>query len=579
MIKRLLYGLGVMVAALILMTAPVHASTQDFTITSFTADYYVSRASDNVSEMRVKEKIIAQFPTEYDQNHGILRALPQVYNGHSLELAVQSVKDQNGTDWRYESYTENDNLVLKIGDPNTYVRGQQEYDIEYTMRGVANVPTASQIFWNVNGTQWQQPFGEVIAQVHIPANLAASVQQGTSCFTGMQGSTEASCLVAAHDEGDGKVITIASARELLPGETLSFNIPFANNTFAPYTMSQGRLMSIVLWSLAEVIPSIVALFIVIRAWRHHGRDPKGKGVIVPQYTPPKEVSVLGASHVYKQGFAPGAISATIIDMAVRHYIKIYETGKKPFGGGYKYDLELVKAPTDLRAEENAVLDMIFGGKATPGKRVSLDELSKTLYKQAQKVGSDVEDAMTKAGYFTVNPSKARLPYFIVGGIVAVAGVVFPPYTLGLLPAGIICLIAGVFMAAPTVKGAELKEYMLGMRDYMKLAEAERLKVLQSPHGDLTLKIDVANKGQLIKLYERLLPYAMLFGIEKDWARQFADLYDRPPEWYAGTGTFNAIYFASAMSGLDTATTASFSPPSSGGAGAGGGGGGGGGGGW
>jgi uncharacterized membrane protein len=83
------------------------------------------------------------------------------------------------------------------------------------------------------------------------------------------------------------------------------------------------------------------------------------------------------------------------------------------------------------------------------------------------------------------------------------------------------------------------------------------------------------------LYERLLPYAVIFGIEKGWAREMAPLYQQPPDWYSGSGTFNAVYFASAMSGLSAASTASFSAPSSSGGGgfAGGGGGGGGGGGW
>lgn len=135
------------------------------------------------------------------------------------------------------------------------------------------------------------------------------------------------------------------------------------------------------------------------------------------------------------------------------------------------------------------------------------------------------------------------------------------------------------MVAPTQKGAEAKEYLHGLKKYMKLAEAERLNVLQSPDGSLSEKIDVANKGQLVKLYERLLPYAVLFGIEKKWAQEFADLYEKAPDWYSGTGTFNAVYFAGALTSFDTAMTQSFSPPSSSSSGAGGSGGGGGGGGW
>lgn len=577
--KRILGGL-LLACCLSLSCAPAYAQdTQNFDITSFVADYYVTRDADSVSQMEVHETIIAQFP-DYDQNHGILRAIPENYDGHSLELKIKSVQKEDGSDWNYESYSENDNLVLKIGDADSYVYGRQVYNIAYTLRGVANLPTSSRIFWDANGDQWQQPFGEVVARVHLPTDLATSVNDEVACFTGVFGSAESSCAISKNEESNGEVMTFDTTRQLQAGETLTFEIPFADGTFAPYKMSSQLVRKIIFWSIAGTIPTILALVVMIVLWRRHGRDPKGKGVTVPQYLPPKGISVLGSSMILKQGFAPASVSATIIDLAVRHYIKVYETGKKTFDG-YKYDLELTKKPSDLQSEEKAVIDALFGVSAGVGKRISLDDLKVTeaLYKDAQEIGHDVEAKMTEAGYFAIKPRRARLPYFIVGGAIVAFGFIFPPYTLGLLPAGLIVLVFGFFMSAPTPKGAELKEYLLGIKMYMKLAEAERLKVLQSPRGDLTEKIDVANKGKLVKLYEKLLPYAMLFGIEKDWVKQFADLYERPPEWYSGTETFGAIYFASALHNMNTVTAASFSPPTSGITGAGGGGGGGGGGGW
>jgi uncharacterized membrane protein len=92
---------------------------------------------------------------------------------------------------------------------------------------------------------------------------------------------------------------------------------------------------------------------------------------------------------------------------------------------------------------------------------------------------------------------------------------------------------------------------------------------------------------MIKLFEDLLPYAILFGLEKEWAKQFKDLYVQPPSWYNGTsGTFNSIYLANSLSSFNNVNAAAFTAPSSsdssgfgGGGFSGGGGGGGGGGGW
>jgi uncharacterized membrane protein YgcG len=572
--KRIIFA--IFACALIFGATPVRAGVQDFTITSFVADYYVSRDDAHVSQMAVREKIVAEFPS-FDQNHGILRAIPQSYDGHSLELSVQSVKKANGEPWQYDTSDENGNTVLKIGDPDAYAHGLHTYIIEYVVRGPATFEGGERLFWDVNGDQWPQSFGEVVARVHVPADIAGAVSGKSSCRTGVFGSEESACRVRTEDRGQGKVVTFETTRQLAAYETLTFSVPFAAGTFAPYTLSAEAVWHAVLIGVVIAVPPLVVLWIVVRHWRKYGRDAKGKGVVVPQYLPPKGVSVLGSSALWYQGFQPTAISATILDLAVRHYIKIYETGEKVFGG-YEYDVELVKAPTDLLPEEKRVVTLLFTD-AIPGTRVSLKDLSKKLYEEAGNIGESVDEYMAAQKYFVQKPSKARMPFIVAGVIMIICGIVFIPYTLGLVIAGVVALIGGAIMVAPTHKGAELKEHLLGLKMYMKLAEAERLAVLQSPDGRMTEKVDVADKGQLVKLYERLLPYAVLFGIEKKWAKQFADLYDKPPEWYSGTGAFNAAYFAGALTNLDTSMTQTFSPPSSSSGGAGGGGGGGGGGGW
>jgi uncharacterized membrane protein len=114
--------------------------------------------------------------------------------------------------------------------------------------------------------------------------------------------------------------------------------------------------------------------------------------------------------------------------------------------------------------------------------------------------------------------------------------------------------------------------------------------LQSPEGaeklPLAEQFDPKSPEAKVKLFEKLLPYAMLFGLEKDWAKQFDDIYTNPPGWYQGNwSAFNAGYLVGSLNDFNAASATSFASPSSssgsgfsGGA-AGGGGGGGGGGGW
>ncbi len=578
-----------LIGALSLAAVPVHAqSTQDFTIKSFTADYYLSRDSQRISNLSVTEKIVAEFPS-YDQNHGILRAIPQTYQGHDVGLKIDKVVDAGGTKLSYSTDTSNNNLVLKIGDANRYVHGLQEYDITYHMQNVTQkFKDHDELFWDVNGDQWQQPFGQVSARIHVPADLAGNLQTDKRCYTGTNGSTISDCTIIAAKGDGGALITITTTHSLAATETLTYVLGFTPDTFVAY---QVPLSQILWWAagitILGLVPPAFALRFVIRKWRQYGRDAKGRGTIVPQYLPPKDLSVLGSSEVLKQRFLPASISAQILDLAVRHYFKIYETTeKKLLKDKTSYTVELTKTTTGLKLEEKSVVTMLFGDSPTVGDKVDLSDLSNKLYKKAADLGKSIDTQLANDGYFVRAPQQVFQTYLTWGIVLCVLGFIFPPYTLGILLAGVVVLVSARLMPARTQKGVDMRDYLYGLRDYMKLAEADRLKVLQSPKGELTEKIDVNDTTKLMKLYEKLLPYAMLFGIEREWAKQFADLYnDKQPDWYNGSSAFNAVYFAGALHSFSTASNATFTPPSSSsssgfsGGGAGGGGGGGGGGGW
>ena len=139
----------------------------------------------------------------------------------------------------------------------------------------------------------------------------------------------------------------------------------------------------------------------------------------------------------------------------------------------------------------------------------------------------------------------------------------------------------------TDKGLVLRRYLAGLKMYIGVAEAERLQMLQSPEGAEKVQVNASNEKQLVKLYERVLPYAVLFGQEKKWSAQLGQYYEQvgeQPDWYSGQGAFNAAAFAAGMNSLSSVASSasdysSTSGGSTGGGFAGGGGGGGGGGGW
>ena len=132
------------------------------------------------------------------------------------------------------------------------------------------------------------------------------------------------------------------------------------------------------------------------------------------------------------------------------------------------------------------------------------------------------------------------------------------------------------VADRTIAGLELSNYMEGLKLYIKMAEADRLKFLQSVEG-----AETSNAG-IVKLYEKVLPYAALFGLEKSWMNELSKYYElddvTAPDWYAAGVT--ASTFNSVSSSIRSSTVSSSGSSGGGGGGfSGGGGGGGGGGGW
>jgi hypothetical protein len=145
------------------------------------------------------------------------------------------------------------------------------------------------------------------------------------------------------------------------------------------------------------------------------------------------------------------------------------------------------------------------------------------------------------------------------------------------------VVVGLVARRPlTAKGAETRDHLKGLQVFIEWAEADRIRMLQSPRGAERAPIDVNDPRQMLRLYEVLLPYAVVFGQEKEWAQQLAVLYgaDGSPGWYTGSSGFNAAAFSSGIGSLSSSASASSSTSggSSGGGSAGGGGGGGGGGG-
>ncbi|MFA5070524.1 MAG: DUF2207 domain-containing protein [Patescibacteria group bacterium] len=324
----------------------------------------------------------------------------------------------------------------------------------------------------------------------------------------------------------------------------------------------GRIISSIMLVLYFVSPIFVFIILYFR-WKKFGKDPGKKKTIIAQYEPPDKITPAVMGVLIDEKADLQDITATIIDLAYRGYLKIYEgEGKTLLTRSKKYRFEKLKDfenDSGLKDYEKKLLDGIFGHRDS----VKLEDLKDKFYLKIKEINDSLYEEATALGYFEKNPAKVRAKYILIGTILMVVGsfLLFVPIAWGLM-----ILLFGLAMPKKTPKGAESRWWAMGFKLYLYTAERFRL-------GQVTPET-----------FEKYLSYAMVFQVEKQWAERFQDIYKQSPGWYVSSGHFQTFALASFASNISSNFATSVSsglsshPSSSSGFGGGGFGGGGGGGG-
>lgn len=583
--KRLI--LGILIAGSLLAgsgQAALAAQTDNFTITKFDAEYSLGRDGENRSTLAATWRITAYFPP--NQNHGIAPIFVKKYDNHPTNFSLQSVTDEQGKTLEYNWNGDE----LRIGKKDVYVQGEKTYVIKFTQRDVTkhyDNTGRDEFYWDVIGNEWRVPMENVRVSVKLDESLQAARRGEVFCYVGKQGSRER-CNVS-----DDKSEIVTNVSRLNRREGITMAVGFTSGMFTGYQETLSEKL-IKIWAIVQTIASSLAVILMLLlAWRYRrlfGRYSELKP-IPPEYLPPNQASVMTSAYILKNyevmAVKGSAKVAQLLDLAVRHYIKLYEVRKASFLRSAQYEIEIVKDLKELRTEESEVIRDMFGSSMPkPGQRLNLKKLQNNLSYVARTRDDDTNLKNLARGKYALCEQKLANKRIVQRWAlwVGVIGV--------LLLSPMLLIVAGIVFALSfgwslTDEGLALRRYLAGLKMYIGVAEAERLQMLQSPEGAEKVKVDATDEKQLVKLYERVLPYAVLFGQEKKWSAQLGQYYEQvgeQPDWYSGQGAFNAAAFAAGMNSLSSVASSasdysSTSGGSTGGGFAGGGGGGGGGGGW
>ncbi|MEM7569249.1 MAG: DUF2207 domain-containing protein [Pseudomonadota bacterium] len=625
-----------------------HSACAEEVIRSFVSNVTVMKDGSVI----VKETISVNVE-QREIRRGIVRELPLAFTddrGDTVKASYEVLEVQrNNLSEGYVVETSGDTLRIRIGRPDVLLtRSVQVYDITYrTGRQVGFYETYDEVYWNVTGNGWSLPI--LRSQVRLIPPPGTGFDRVRS-YSGPFGSRSTGA--TRRDNLDGSV-TLTLKQRLNPGDGFTVAGIWPKGFVTPpprYERALDRISALGIWPVAGGYGLLLTYFTTM--WWQKGRDPK-PGPLVPLYYPPVGLGAAAMRYVRKMAVDNKTLTAAILSMAVKRYLIINEQGPNEYflertfrknikltkaervvadalykDGPARFDvgrlnhMRLRKAQGDLKDVlktdyERAYFTLnsgtvILGVLIAIGLLLWLAIASQNAmptiflagwlgvwgfgtYEAVVRTRTSWLMAAKRANIGAILKAIAgSVPLLIMGGGLIIGTVLF----IGLASAPVAALAALIvltciafyhWMKAPTRVGRRLLDEIDGFREYLRVAEQDRMEFHNPP--ELTPE-----------LFEAYLPHALALDVEHEWSTLFEEQLSEAtqvesggvapyrPLWYyaGGTRPFAAGRFSSLIASQFAGSLARASSPpqrssgsafgSSGGF-SGGGGGGGGGGGW
>ena len=271
----------------------------------------------------------------------------------------------------------------------------------------------------------------------------------------------------------------------------------------------------------------VGLYIL---WHRFGRDKPMEMVADYLPEPPDALAPGIAGVLLDESADMEDVLATLVDLARRKAVSITEEEEHGFfrsSTDFIYRRERDDVP--LAPHEAELMQAVFGSR----DEVKLSDLKNKFYKELPALKESMYDAAVEAGFFPRSPDATRGIYYGLGiagiiGSVLVAIVmlvafgdltgaaILPGIGLGVTAIGMVILAR--YMPRKTDLGAETAARWQAFKNYLQNIDK---------YADLE-----AQKG----IWDQWLPYAIAFGVDKQYIRKFEGVDAPAPGWYFPTPT-------------------------------------------
>lgn len=441
-------------------------------------------------------------------------------------------------DYTFQSSWEDGDLTVQWYFPFTS-NSSHTFEFRYTVEGaVRRYEGGDEVWWMAVPEDHDYDIRSSRVTVHLPEGATVNPSDDGEGFVAKSDGVSAQVTVSP----DGRTVTAVSNEVLDPGDFLAVGVKFTPGVVggvkptwqdeydrkADWDASSKPILNLVLGVLG-VLALVGGPLGVYLLWYTRGRDPHVGLAADYLPEPPEDVPPGVAGTLVDEKADLQDVIATLIDLARRGHLTMTEDINKGFAG-LIVNRDYVFAQTDkgwddLRPYEVTLLRQLFGKY----KSRRMSELKNKFYTALPKIRSGLYDAVVEAGYFRASPDTTRKIYSIagiilgaavIGGGVLVSGLfiewvdtIWCP-AVGLAVGAGALAIVGQAMPRKTQKGAEAAARWRAFKRYLQ--EIERYTDLETA----------------TELFERYLPYAIAFNLERRWVQKFARVETTPmPGWY------------------------------------------------
>lgn len=563
----------------LLLTFFILSSSPGLGMEAFVIDHYqvnVTVAENNT--YLVTETLKVEFSQPM---HGIFREIPARYTqpatGKSRSILIDNIMVE-GHPFQVDKNRSGANI--RIGNPDSLVEGIQQYRISYTMDiGRDNISEYDELYLNLIGRQWDTQIRKADFEILFPKPFDTTKYNLTG---GVKGSTDNTFFV---HNAEGRMIKASTTRVLQPFEAVTIRVELPEGYFVgardikdPF---YGRFYLFLLFAL------VLSIFLWFRFGRDdlvvtpveftppEGMSPAETGYIIDGHTDTKDITSLLIYWAEK-----GHISIEELDEKNFrfHKLKPLPPDAKDFEKYFFEDLFKNREQVDTadlkykfaESMSSAKKDVTHFFRKNPEQRIfttaslwargaiSLLILliaGLTAWKLAFEASGDRGPGLIAAifgglavmiatliiqvildKWHTIGPFKrifslaAVILALLILTIIAlsVAGNI-PKLQLMILAVLITTGILAVFSFIArkrTSRGIQLLGRILGLKDFIKRAEMDRIKMLVDENP---------------QYFYSVLPYAYSLGLSEKWAQHFTDVLTPPPTWYQGGSGSGAAF--------------------------------------